>query len=70
MGTLTLTQLSNMHAQINELKDTLHDAKKSYCNAEATLTKEHSHVKDLEQEFKDLKSHLQSKANEVLYRNV
>ena len=41
-------QISNLHAQINELKDTLHDAKKSYCNAEAALTKEHSCVKDLE----------------------
>ena len=39
------------------------DAKKSYRNAEAALTKEHSHVKDLEQELKDLKSHSQSEAN-------
>ena len=37
--------------------------KKSYCNAEAALTKEHSQVKDLEQELKDLKSHLQSEVN-------
>ena len=37
--------------------------KKSYHNAEAVLTKEHSHVKDLEQELKDLKSHSQSEAN-------
>ena len=35
-------QLSDLHAQINELKDTLCDTKKSYCNAEAALTKEHS----------------------------
>ena len=52
-------QLSDLHAQINELKDSLRDAKKSYCNMEAALTKEHSWVKDLEQELKDLKSHLQ-----------
>ena len=56
-------QLSNLHAQINELKDTLCDVKKSYRNAEAALTKEHSWVKDLEQELKDLKSHSQFKAN-------
>ena len=30
---------------------------------EAVLTKEHSRVKDLEQELKDLKSHLQLKVN-------
>ena len=42
-------QLSDLHAQINELKDSLHNAKKSYRNAEAALTKEHSWVKDLEQ---------------------
>ena len=53
-------QIRNLHAQINELKDALHDTKKSYCNAEAALTKEHSQVKDLEQELKDLKSCLQS----------
>ena len=41
-------QISNLHVQIDELKDTRHDAKKSYCNAEAVLTKEHSQVKDLE----------------------
>ena len=41
-------QISDLHAQINELKDTLHDVKKSYRNTEAALTKEHSHVKDLE----------------------
>ena len=56
-------QISNLHAQINELKDALCNAKKSYCNAEAALTKEHSHVKDLERELKDLKSHSQSEAN-------
>ena len=39
------------------------DAKKSYHNAEAALTKEHSHVKDLERELKDLKSRSQSEAN-------
>ena len=55
-------QISDLHAQIDK-KDALHDAKKSYCNAEATLTKEHSRVKDLEQELKDLKSHLQSELN-------
>ena len=48
-------QLSNLHVQIDELKDALYDVKKSYCNAEAALTKEHSWVKDLEQELKDLK---------------
>ena len=41
-------QISDLHAQINELKDALCDAKKSYHNAEAALTKEHSQVKDLE----------------------
>ena len=51
-------QLSDLHVQIDELKDALHNPKKSYCNAEAALTKEHSRVKDLEQELKDLKSHL------------
>ena len=53
-------QISDLHVQINELKDALHDAKKSYHNAEAALTKEHSQVKDLEQELKDLKSHSHS----------
>ena len=56
-------QLSDLHAQINELKDSLRDAKKSYCNVEAALTKEHSRVKDLEQELKDLKSHSQVEVN-------
>ena len=56
-------QLSDLHAQIDELKDSLHDAKKSYRNVEAALTKEHSRVKDLEQELKDLKSCLQVEAN-------
>ena len=56
-------QISDLHAQIDELKDTLRDVKKSYRNTEAALTKEHSHVKDLEQELKDLKSCLQSEAN-------
>ena len=56
-------QISDLHAQIDELKDALCDAKKSYHNAEAALTKEHSQIKDLEQELKDLKSHLQSEAN-------
>ena len=41
-------KISDLHAQIDELKDALCDAKKSYRNAEAALTKEHSHVKDLE----------------------
>ena len=49
-------QLSDLHAQIDELKDSLCDVKKSYRNVEAALTKEHSRVKDLEQELKDLKS--------------
>ena len=35
-------QLSDLHAQIYELKYTLHDAKKSYHTVEAALTKEHS----------------------------
>ena len=35
-------QLSDLHAQIDELKDALHDTKKSYRNAETALTKEHS----------------------------
>ena len=35
-------QLSNLHAQIDELKDSLRDVKKSYRNAEAVLTKEPS----------------------------
>ena len=56
-------QLSNLHAQINELKDSLRNTKKSYRNMEAALTKEHSRVKDLEQELEDLKSHLQVEAN-------
>ena len=56
-------QISNLHVQINELKDTLCDVRKSYHNAEAALTIEHSRVKDLEQDLKDLKSHLQSEAN-------
>ena len=56
-------QLSDLHVQIDELKDFLRDMKKSYRNTEAALTKEHSRVKDLEQELKDLKSHLQVEAN-------
>ena len=56
-------QISHLHVQINELKDGLHDMKKSYCNPEAVLTKEHSCKKDPEQELKDLKSCLQSEAN-------
>ena len=56
-------QISDLHMQINELKDALHNMKKSYRNTEAALTKEHSWVKDLEQELKDLKSHSQSEAN-------
>ena len=56
-------QLSNLHAQIDELKDALCDTKKSYRNAEAALTKEHSRVKDLEQELKDLKNCSQVEAN-------
>ena len=49
--------------QIDKLKDSLCNAKKSYCSAEAALTKEHSQVKDLEQELKDLKSRSQVEAN-------
>ena len=49
-------QLTDLHVQIDELKDSLCDTKKSYCNTEAALTEEHSRVKDLEQELKDLKS--------------
>ena len=56
-------QLSDLHVQIDELKDSLRDTKKSYCNTEAALTKEYSRVKDLEQELKDLKSHSQVEAN-------
>ena len=56
-------QISNLHVQIDELKDALCDMKKSSHNTEAALTKEHSHVKDLEQELKDLKSHSQSEVN-------
>ena len=41
-------QISDLHVQIDELMDGLRDMKKSYCNAEAVFTKEHSHVKDLE----------------------
>ena len=37
--------------------------RRSYCNAEAALTKEHSWVKDVEQELKDLKSCSQSEMN-------
>ena len=35
-------QLSDLHVQIDELKDSLCDTKKSYHNVEAVLTKEHS----------------------------
>ena len=56
-------QLSNLHAQIDELKDALHNAKKSYHNVQAVLTKEHSQIKDLEQELKDIESHSQVEAN-------
>ena len=35
-------QLSDLHVQIDELKDSLCNAKKSYRNVEAMLTKEHS----------------------------
>ena len=44
-------KISDLHAEIDELKDALCDVKKSYHNAEVVLTKEHSHVKDLEQEL-------------------
>ena len=55
-------QLSDLHGQIDELKDALRDVKKSYHNSEAVLSKEHSCVKDLERELKDLKSCSQSEA--------
>ena len=32
-------QISDLHVQLDELKDALRDMKKSYCNAEAVLTK-------------------------------
>ena len=35
-------QISDLHAQIDEMKDGLYDAKKSARNAEAVLIKEHS----------------------------
>ena len=35
-------QLSDLHVQIDELKDALCDVKKSYRNVEAALSKEHS----------------------------
>ena len=35
-------QLSDLHAQIDELKDFLRDTKKSYHSVEAVLTKDHS----------------------------
>ena len=38
-------------------------ALKTMCKYSILLTKEHSHIKDLEQELKDLKSCLQSEAN-------
>ena len=56
-------QISNLHAQIDKLKDALRDTKKSYCNAEAALTKEHSCIKNLELELKDLNSCSQLEAN-------
>ena len=56
-------QLSDLHVQIDELKDALCNMKTSYHNAEAALTKEHNQVKDLEQELKDLKSCLQVEVN-------
>ena len=56
-------QLSNLHVQIDELKDALCNVKKSYHNMEAALTKEHRRVKDLEQELKNLKSRSQVEAN-------
>ena len=59
-------QISNLHVQINEMKDALCDAKKSLRNAEAVLTKECSCVKDLEQKLKDIKSCLQTTANASL----
>ena len=52
-------QLSDLHVQIDELKDALRDVKKSYRNAETALTKEHSRVKDL-------KSHSQLEVNDSM----
>ena len=56
-------QISDLHVQINELENTLCDTKKSYHNTEPVFTKEHSWVKDLEQELWDLKSCSQSEVN-------
>ena len=56
-------QFSDLHGQINELKNALHDVKKSHRNTEAALTKEHSCIKDLELSLKDLRSHSQSEVN-------
>ena len=56
-------QISDLHVWIDEMKDALHDTKKSSRNTEVVLTKECSQVKDLEQELKDFKSHLQVTAN-------
>ena len=50
-----------MHRSMNLRMLLRHE--EAYCNAEAVLTKEHSQVKDLEQELKDLKSCLQLEAN-------
>ena len=55
-------QLTDLHVQINAPKDALCNTKKSYHNVDAALTKEHSQVKDLKQELKDLKSHSQVEA--------
>ena len=56
-------QISDLHVQIDELKDVLHNTKELTKTAEATLTKEHSWTKDFEQELKDFKSHLPTRTN-------
>ena len=45
-------KISDLHAQVDEMKDALCDLKKSSRNAEAALTKEHSQVKDLKSHSK------------------
>ena len=59
-------QISNLHVQINDLKDLLHDTKRSLKASEATLNKECSHSKVLEQELKDNKSHLSEMTSHIM----
>ena len=56
-------QISNLHVQIDEMKDAPCVVKKFSWNAEAALIKEYSRAKDLEQELKDLKNYLQVELN-------